>query len=82
MSEDVRELKHEEMAKVSGGRLGEDEVIIPLQPLDPGCVKTTTNPYCKSCGYRVQFIGGVYVCDHVGCSEMGIPKKATEIIWK
>ena len=82
MSEDVRELKHEEMAKASGGRCGEDEVITPIQPSDPGGAKSTVNPYCKGCGCRVQLVSGLYVCDHVGCSELGVPKNATEVIWR
>ena len=82
MTEDIRELKKEEMSKISGGGFGGGEVIIPNLPLEPETVKTTTNPYCKGCGCRVQFISGLYVCDHVGCSEMSIPKKATEVIWR
>ena len=81
MAEGIRELKQEEMAKVSGGGINIDEVITPNQPSDPGGVKTTTSPYCKACKCQVQLVGGLYVCDHVGCSEIAVPKTAKEVDW-
>ena len=42
---------------------------------------STTKPYCMGCWREVTLINGSFMCDHIGCSELGVPKKATEVAW-
>ena len=69
MKKDVGEIKDEELENVAGGEMPFVSTL------------STTKPHCRSCGKVLPLIEGAYVCDSVGCKEMGVRKGAKEIAW-
>ena len=69
MKKDVGDIKDEELENVAGGEMPFVSTL------------TTNKPHCRSCGKVLPLIKGTYVCDSVGCKEMGVRKGAKEIAW-
>ena len=72
MTEESRELKQEEMAKVAGGKVKDNGSKYEYQ---------TTKPYCRDCKMQIPMVGRYYICDTIGCKSMSKPKTAKEVDW-
>ena len=78
MTEKNRQMNDEELDPVAGGSEGLEGLAPPFsaEPL-----YSKTFPHCKGCGSVLPLFSASYICDHVGCPELGKQHAQTEVDW-